>query len=68
MEDYIQQAIAFDVREGSPVRVEKMVAFFTSRDPATSDTLARAGTSALRYVGFERALVRHVSAWERALA
>jgi trehalose/maltose hydrolase-like predicted phosphorylase len=64
MEDYVQQAIAFDVRQGSPASVEKMVAFFTSRDPATSDTLVRAGTSALRYVGFERALVRHVSAWD----
>jgi trehalose/maltose hydrolase-like predicted phosphorylase len=64
MEDYIQQVLVFEVRQGSPVRVEKMVAFFTSRDPATSDTLARAGASALRYVDFEQALARHVSAWE----
>ncbi|HWW90403.1 MAG TPA: glycosyl hydrolase family 65 protein [Solirubrobacteraceae bacterium] len=64
MEDYIQQVLVFEVRQGSAARVEKMVAFFTSRDPATSDTLARAGTSALRYVDFEEALARHVSAWE----
>jgi trehalose/maltose hydrolase-like predicted phosphorylase len=64
MEDYIQQVLAFEVRQGSPARVEKMVAFFTSRDPATSDTLARAGTSAVRYVGFEQALRRQGSAWE----
>jgi trehalose/maltose hydrolase-like predicted phosphorylase len=64
MEDYVQQVLAFDVRQGSPVRIEKMVAFFTSRDPATSDTLTRAGTSASRYVDFEQALARHVSAWE----
>jgi trehalose/maltose hydrolase-like predicted phosphorylase len=63
MEDYIQQVLAFDVRQGSPARVEKMVTFFTSRDAATSDTLARAGTSALRYVDFESALGRHVTAW-----
>src|SRR4051812_49850690 len=28
MEDYIQQAISFDVSAGEPVRVEKMVAFY----------------------------------------
>ena len=63
-EDYIQQVLAFDVRQGAPVRVEKMVTFFTSRDPATSDTLAKAGTAALRRPDFEEALERHVSAWE----
>jgi len=64
MEDYVQQVLAFDVRQGVTVRVEKMVAFFTSRDPATSDTLAKTGTSALRYTGFEEALARHASAWD----
>jgi trehalose/maltose hydrolase-like predicted phosphorylase len=64
MEDYIQQVLAFDVRQGSSARVEKLVAFYTSRDPATSDTLARAGTSAFRYEDFEQARARHVSAWE----
>ena len=64
MEDYIQQVLAFDVRQGAAVRVEKMVAFFTSRDPAVSDTLAKAGTSALRYTGFDEAFARHASAWD----
>src|SRR5258708_30381185 len=32
MEDYIQQVLAFDVGQGAAVRVEKMVAFYTSRD------------------------------------
>ena len=64
MEDYIQQVLAFDVRQGSAVRVEKLVTFFTSRDPATSDTLVKAGTSALRYVDFDEALERHRSAWQ----
>ena len=62
MEDYIQQVLAFDVRQGTAVRVEKMVAFITSRDPATSDTLDRAGTSAQRYRDFGEALLRHASA------
>ena len=47
MEDYVQQVLAFDVRQGAPARVEKMLTFSTSRDAATSDTLAKAGTSAL---------------------
>ena len=63
MEDYIQQMLAFDLVQGSPVRIEKMVTFFTSRDPATSDTLERAGTSALRYTGFGESLQRHATAW-----
>ena len=63
MEDYVQQVLTFDVRQGSAVRVEKLVTFFTSRDPATSDTLVKAGRSALRYVDFDEALERHRSAW-----
>jgi trehalose/maltose hydrolase-like predicted phosphorylase len=64
MEDYIQQVLAFDVRQGAPVRVEKMVTFSTSRDAATGDTLAKAGRSALWRPDFEEALERHASAWE----
>ena len=64
MEDYIQQVLAFDVRQGAPTRVEKMLTFWTSRDAATSDTLAKAGTAALWRHDFEGALKRHVSAWE----
>jgi trehalose/maltose hydrolase-like predicted phosphorylase len=64
MEDYIQQVLAFDVRQGAPARVEKMLTFSTSRDAATSDTLAKAGTSALWRPDFGEALERHVSAWE----
>ena len=64
MEDYIQQVLAFDVRQGAPTRVEKMLTFSTSRDAATSDTLAKAGTSALWRPDFGEALERHVSAWE----
>ena len=43
MQDYIQQVLAFEVKEGSPVRVEKMVAFFTSRDHAINEPLVNAG-------------------------
>ena len=41
-----------------------MLTFWTSRDAATSDTLAKAGTAALWRHDFEGALKRHVSAWQ----
>ena len=63
-EDYIQQVLAFEVREGVAVRVEKLVVFSISRDPATSDSLAKAGTLAGRSGDFEAELGRHRSAWE----
>jgi trehalose/maltose hydrolase-like predicted phosphorylase len=64
MEDYIQQVLAFDVRQGEPVRVEKMVAFYTSHDRAINETLGGAGKSAARYPAFAEALERHGRAWE----
>ncbi|HEY2552911.1 MAG TPA: glycosyl hydrolase family 65 protein [Streptosporangiaceae bacterium] len=64
MEDYIQQVLAFDVRQGVATRVEKTVAFYTSRDPAVSDTLVRAATSAARHDEFAASLRRHAAAWD----
>jgi trehalose/maltose hydrolase-like predicted phosphorylase len=64
MEDYIQQVLAFDVHQGEAMRVEKMVAFFTSRDPAVSDTLLRAARSASRHSDFSSAFGRHSAAWD----
>jgi trehalose/maltose hydrolase-like predicted phosphorylase len=64
MEDYIQQVLAFDVRQGEATRVEKMVAFYTSRDPAVSDTLVRAARSAARHSDFAGASKRHGAAWD----
>jgi trehalose/maltose hydrolase-like predicted phosphorylase len=64
MEDYIQQVLAFDVHQGSATRVEKMVTFYTSRDPAISDTLVRAATSAARFTDFAGSLERHNAAWD----
>ena len=63
-DDYIQQVLAFELAQDAPVRVEKMVALAISRDPATSDTLTKAGTAALRRPDFAQALARHDGAWE----
>jgi len=64
MEDYIQQVLAFEVRQGVPVRVEKMVALYTSRDRAIKEPMANAGKSALRYPMFAEAFEDHVHAWD----
>jgi trehalose/maltose hydrolase-like predicted phosphorylase len=63
-EDYIQQVLGFEITRGAAVRVEKMVASYTSRDPATSDTLTKAGTVVRRCPSFGEALERHRTAWE----
>jgi trehalose/maltose hydrolase-like predicted phosphorylase len=63
-EDYIQQVLAFEVRQGEATRVEKVVAFYTSRDPAVSDTLVRAARSAARHSDFPAAFQRHSAAWD----
>jgi trehalose/maltose hydrolase-like predicted phosphorylase len=64
MEDYVQQVLAFDVHQGAATRVEKMVSFYTSRDPAVSDTLVRAATSAARHDEFTASFRRHSAAWD----
>ncbi len=63
-EDYIQQLLTFDVREQKPVRVEKMVALYTSRDRAITEPLRNAEKSVTRYLGFDEALADHMRAWE----
>ena len=63
MQDYIQQVLAFDVAQGEPVRVEKMVALFTSHDNAITETLTAAGRHVLRCPEFADALGEHASAW-----
>jgi trehalose/maltose hydrolase-like predicted phosphorylase len=62
--DYIQQVLAFDVREGAEARVEKMVAFYTSLDRAISEPLGSAGRSVQRYPSFDKAFEGHVKAWD----
>ena len=64
MEDYVHQILAFDVQRGAPIRVEKMVALYTSRDRAITEPLANAGKSAIRYPTFAEAFEDHAHAWD----
>ena len=64
MQDYIHQILEFDVEQGAPVRVEKMVALYTSRDRAINESMANAGKSVGRYPTFAEAFEGHVHAWD----
>lgn len=64
MEDYIQQVVGFAVDQGVPTRIEKLVAFYTSRDRAINEPLTNAGISVRRYPNFDEALQRHARAWD----
>ncbi len=63
-EDYIQQVLAFDVHEREPVRIEKMIALYTSRDRGISEPTHNAGRSVTRYPRFDAALADSARAWE----
>jgi trehalose/maltose hydrolase-like predicted phosphorylase len=63
-EDYVQQVLALEVEEGVPVRVEKVVALYTSRDRGISEPLEAAVKSAARYPTFDAALVGQAGAWD----
>ena len=64
VEDYIQQIIGFEVQQGVPTCVEKTVSSYMSRDPAVSDTLMKAATSAARNTDYPASFERHRAAWE----
>ena len=64
MQDYIHQVLSFEVKEKEPVRVEKMVAFYTSRDAAINEPLVNAGKAVRRYGTYAEASERHERAWD----
>jgi trehalose/maltose hydrolase-like predicted phosphorylase len=64
MQDYIHQVLSFEVQQRKPVYVEKMVAFYTSRDAAINEPLANAGKAVSRYRTYDEAFERHARAWD----
>jgi trehalose/maltose hydrolase-like predicted phosphorylase len=64
MEDYVQQTLTFEVEEGAPIRVEKMVAFYTSDDRAINEPLGNAEKAVGRSERFADAFDRHARAWD----
>ncbi len=63
-DNYIHETLTFEVEEQVPVRVEKMVAFYTSRDHAISEPLANAIKAVGRYEPFAEAFDHHARAWD----
>jgi trehalose-phosphatase len=63
MEDYVQQTLGFDLQQGRPVRIEKLVSFYTSRDRAINEPLTNAEKAIGRFGTFEEAFDRHQCAW-----
>ena len=63
-EDYIQQVLALELHERETVRVEKVVALYTSRDRGISEPVEAAVKSASRYPIFDQALDGHAGAWD----
>ncbi|HZV51425.1 MAG TPA: glycosyl hydrolase family 65 protein [Candidatus Dormibacteraeota bacterium] len=68
MEDYIHQTLTFELERGLPVRVEKLVAFYTSRDRAINEPRTAAETAARRFDSYAESRQRHVRAWEELWA
>jgi trehalose/maltose hydrolase-like predicted phosphorylase len=64
MDDYIHQVLTFEVEERVPVRVEKMVAFYCSRDHAINEPLDNAINAVDRYEPFAETFERHARAWD----
>jgi trehalose/maltose hydrolase-like predicted phosphorylase len=50
-------------QEGVGITIEKLVAFYTSRDMAISDPLTEARTLSQRFTSFARLKARHLSKW-----
>jgi trehalose/maltose hydrolase-like predicted phosphorylase len=63
-EDYVQQVLGLDLEQGETVRVEKVVALYTSRDRGISEPLEAAVKSAGRYPTFDEALEGQAGAWD----
>ena len=64
MQDYIHQVLSFEVKEKEPVHVEKMVAFYTSRDHAINEPLVNAGKAVRDYGTFAEAFEGHARVWD----
>ncbi|MGO8951537.1 MAG: trehalose-phosphatase [Ktedonobacterales bacterium] len=64
MEDYAQQTLRFDLKQGRPVRVEKLISFYTSLDHAISEPLANAEKALGRFGTFDEAFDHHQCAWD----
>ncbi|WP_051712290.1 glycoside hydrolase family 65 protein [Spirillospora albida] len=64
-DDWTAQDLAVEVREGTPVTVEKVAAVHTSRDHAIEECGGAARAAAARAPDFDALLERHAMSWTR---
>lgn len=64
MEDYVQQTLGFHLQQGRPVRIEKLVSFYTSRDHAINEPLTNAEKAIRRFGTFGESFEQHRRAWD----
>jgi trehalose/maltose hydrolase-like predicted phosphorylase/beta-phosphoglucomutase-like phosphatase (HAD superfamily) len=60
---FVAHELTFELQEGRPATVEKIVALHTSRDRASSESLLDAREAAQAGVGFAELLARHEGTW-----
>jgi trehalose/maltose hydrolase-like predicted phosphorylase/beta-phosphoglucomutase-like phosphatase (HAD superfamily) len=60
---FVAHELSFDLKEGRPATVEKVVALYTSRDRAISESLLDARQAAQAAAGFTELLARHEATW-----
>ncbi|MFB7667729.1 glycoside hydrolase family 65 protein [Kitasatospora sp. NPDC056138] len=63
LDGWAAQLLTLDAAEGRPVTVEKTVAVYTSRDPATASPLQAARLLAAQAPDFDRLLDEHALRW-----
>jgi trehalose/maltose hydrolase-like predicted phosphorylase/beta-phosphoglucomutase-like phosphatase (HAD superfamily) len=61
---YVAHELDLDLQQGTPVVVEKVVALFTSRDRAISESLLAAAEATRQAPAFDELLARHALAWQ----
>jgi trehalose/maltose hydrolase-like predicted phosphorylase/beta-phosphoglucomutase-like phosphatase (HAD superfamily) len=61
--EFVAHELTVELEEGRPVTVEKVVALYTSRDRAISESLLDARQAAQAAAGFAELLARHEATW-----
>ena len=63
-EGYIEQEIVVDVTEGKSIRIEKLIALYTSRDHAISEPLWEAQKMMSEQFDFQALYKQHANVWK----
>ena len=63
--DFIAQSFEIPVSQGQEIRLEKTVAFYTSRDEAIAEAGLEARNAVARAAGFEELLESHAMRWDQ---